>query len=187
MTIQGWILLTFVSYGLVLLPCFLAFYGEYNTPPVGPGCRSLSMLVYAYAQLIFVTLSAWSHFKVAATEDYWKLHPWLNCLRRPSLGIAVSIFILFPAWLTALVATIAGTLVQITGIFDNCTCNATGYWSFPSWSVVNLATDTEWDRQFGRYWKRVAYAALIFLVCVAYLGWWCQRFLRQKFIERVEH
>ena len=36
-------------------------------------------------------------------------------------------------------------------------------------------------------WKYAGYTALIFLACVTYLGWWCQRYLREKFIERVKH
>ena len=187
LSFQGWILLTLVAYSLVLFPCGLAFWSEYNTLPKGPGCRSLTMLLYTCAQTIFVILSAWSHFKVAHDSNYWKRHPWLDYWRRPSVGIIISVVFLFPAWLTAIFTTIAGTLMQITGIFENCTCNSTGYWSFPPGSFVSLATDTIYDRQNGGYWKRAAFAALIFLICVTYLGWWCQRFLREKFVERVKH
>ncbi len=64
MTVGGWIFLALVTYLLILFPCALAFWIEYNTPAMGVGCRALTILVYAGAQLTFVILSAWSHFKV---------------------------------------------------------------------------------------------------------------------------
>lgn len=83
--------------------------------------------------------------------------------------------------------TFAGTLMQITGIFQNCLCASNGYWSFGSDSTVQLAADTEADRGASLHWQKAGYAALIFLAVVTYLGWWCQRYLREKFMERVKH
>lgn len=77
--------------------------------------------------------------------------------------------------------------MQITGIYQNCLCSSTGL-HFSDYSLtVSLATDTRHDRQSSWQWKRAGYTALIFLACVTYLGWWCQRYLREKFIERVKH
>lgn len=76
--------------------------------------------------------------------------------------------------------------MQITGIFQNCVCAASGYWSFSSDSTVQLAADTEDDRHASLNWQTAGYTALIFLAVVTYLGWWCQRYLRAKFDERVK-
>ena len=187
MTIHSWICLALVAYSLILFPCALAFWIEYNTPPVGPGCRSLTILSYACAQSTFVVLSAWSHFKASHEDDYWMSHPWLNRLRRKWVGIAVAIVYLLPSWVVAVFTTFAGTLMQITGIFQNCICSSNGYWSFPPGSTVALAFDTEYDRHSSEHWTKAGYAALIFLACVTYLGWWSQRYLREKFIERAKH
>ena len=187
MTGYGWIFLAMTAYFLVLFPCALAFWIEFNTLPRGPGCRSMTVSVYACAQVIFVILSAWSHFKGSRTGDYWDHHKLLNRLRQQWVGIAVAIVFLLPAWLVAVFTTVAGTLMQITGVFQNCICLSTGYWSFPNGSVVTLSTDTEFDRRSSRQWVRAGYTALVFLACVTYLGWWCQRYLREKYIEQVEH
>ena len=52
---------------------------------------------------------------------------------------------------------------------------------------MNLAADTEADRHASLHWQKAGYTALIFLAVVTYLGWWCQCYLREKFIERVKH
>ncbi|KAL6713428.1 hypothetical protein ACLMJK_008893 [Lecanora helva] len=187
LTISTWIFLTLIAYTLVLLPCALALWIEINTPPTGLGCRSMTMVLWACVQSIFVVLCAWSHFKGTRTEKFWSDHAWLDHVRRPQTGILVAIVFLLPAWIVAVFTTFAGTLMQITGIFENCICLSTGYWSFPPGSTVSLATDTIHNRHASRYWNRAGYAALIFLACVTYLGWWSQRYLREKFIERVKH
>ena len=73
------------------------------------------------------------------------------------------------------------------GIFQNCLCASTGYWKFGSGATVSLASDTARDRASSRNWKVAGYIALVFLACVTYLGWWCQSYLRETFIERVKH
>ncbi|KAL2051235.1 hypothetical protein ABVK25_008483 [Lepraria finkii] len=78
--------------------------------------------------------------------------------------------------------TFTGTLMQITRIFENCWCAS----NFDH-TIVSLAGDTQDDRQSSWQWNRAGYIALIFLACVTYLGWWCQRYLREKFIERVKN
>ena len=77
--------------------------------------------------------------------------------------------------------------MQITGIYNNCICAANGYWAFTSNPPVQLASDTEAARLASQNWQKAGFTALIFLVVVTYLGWWCQRFLREKFRERVDH
>lgn len=94
---------------------------------------------------------------------------------------------LIPAWVAAVFTTFAGTLMQVSGIYQNCLCASTGYWSFGSTSTVQLAADTEADRHASLDWQKAGYTAVIFLAVVAYLGWWCQRYLREKFIDRVKH
>ena len=187
LTMQDWIFLAFVAYLLIFIPGALAFWIEYTTPALGIGCRALTILVYTGAQFVFVMLSAWSHFKAVHGPEYWDHHTWLNRLRRKWVGSLVSILLLLPAWISALFTTFAGTLMQISGICKNCYCASTGYWTFGPTSTVSLATDTEDARQSSWHWKRAGYTALGFLACVTYLGWWSQRYLREKFVECVKH
>lgn len=103
------------------------------------------------------------------------------------MGYTVALLFLLPALVVAVFVTFAGTLMQITGIYQNCFCASTGFWSFAEGSIVTLSTDTAYDRKTSWSWKRAGYTALGFLACVTYLGWWGQRYLREKFIDRVKH
>ena len=136
--------------------------------------------------MTFTAFSAWSHFKASQDQSFWEAHHWLGRLRRKWVGVSVAVILLAPAWVAAVFTTFAGTLMQITGIFNNCLCASSGYWSWGSTSTVNLAADTEADRYASRHWQKAGYTALIFLAVVTYLGWWCQCYLREKFMERVK-
>ncbi|KAL8704564.1 MAG: hypothetical protein Q9201_002299 [Fulgogasparrea decipioides] len=181
----NWLLLIVGAYCLVFLPCALAFWIEYATPPVGVRCRSLTILVYAICQFIFVLLSGWSHFKSAHGDDgdgYWQEHRWLDKLRCKWVGVCVAIFVLLPTWIAAVFTTFVGTLMQITGIYENCWCLATA----KSPATVSLASDTETDRHSSRYWSAAGYVALAFLFVMTYGAWWCQRYLRDVLLKRVD-
>ncbi|MCJ1324903.1 hypothetical protein MMC10_001565 [Thelotrema lepadinum] len=177
----GWLVLFLVTYFLVFIPCALAFWIEYRTPPVTVGCRSLTILLYMVAQTVFICFSTWSHIK-AFHETSWRPR-----LREKGVGIGFAIFPLFPTLFVALITTFAGTLMQITGIFQNCYCAASYTWTYRSSSTISLATDTLDDRASSETWNIAGYAALSVLGVVTVIGWWVQRFIRDVFIERVEH
>ena len=190
MSVWSWSLLTLSAYLLVFVPCALAFWIEYQTPSIGIKCRAMTILLYIVAQTIFVLLSAWSHFKAVQEDEFWKHDKWgrkLNRLRQKWVGILVGISILLPTWLLAVFVTFVGTLAQITGIFQNCTCAATYTWSYRPTSTVSLASDTLQDRLSSSPWNKAGYAALGILSLVTYLGWWFQRSNRDLFEERVKH
>ena len=173
-----WVFLIAGSYFLVILPCSLAFWIEYKTPPVGIGCRALTILSYAGCQLVFVFLSAWSHSKPIHNklmEKHKRFDRWLS--------VFLTFVFFLPSWITAIFMTFTGTLMQITGIYQNCWCAA----RIPSRSTVSLASDTEEDRGSSRHWSLAGYIAVGFLFLVTYCGWWGQRFLRHEFLKRVEH
>lgn len=177
----NWLFLIVGSYFLVFLPCALAFWIEYATPPVGFGCRAVTILVYAVCQFIFVILSAWSHFK-AVHSKYWRKHKRLD----KWVSGVVAILFLLPSWITAVFTTFAGTLMQITGIYQNCWC-AARFPSHATHATVSLASDTEEDRRSSRYWSTAGYIAVGGLFVVTYCGWWGQRYLRAEFLDRVDH
>ncbi|MCJ1433386.1 hypothetical protein MMC27_002746 [Xylographa pallens] len=182
-----WVFIIAASFGLVLIPCALAFWIEYTTPPIGLACRSLTILLYAVSQLIFINLAAWSHIIASWENENTKKGRWLHHFQKTWLGLLVTAIFLVPAWITATFTTVAGTLMAIIGIFNNCICGITiGYWFSPSKALVGLATDTESDRSSSWHWNRAGYTAVVFLACITYLGWWGQKFLREKFIQRVK-
>ena len=167
MTIQGWIALGLVTYFLVLFPCALAIWINYNIVPIGLMCRSMSILAYACAQCILILLSAWSHFKASHKKEYWDRHQWLNRSRQQWVGLIVTVLVLLPTWITAIFTTFAGTLMQLSGIFNNCFCNSAGYWSPHGEWTVELSTDSANDRRSSSNWNWAGYTALIFLGCVS--------------------
>ena len=186
MTIFEWEFLIFVTFSVILFPCALAFWIEYETLPIGLGCRSLTILVYTASQFFLILLSAWSHFKAGKSQAFWEAHRQLNRLKRRSIGILVAIFVMLPAWVSAIFTTFAGTLMQITGIHQNCVCSVPATkWLNLNNATIELATDTELDRLPSVHWKQAGYIALGFLACVTYLGYWCQRYLRDQFVARV--
>lgn len=176
----SWVLLALFSYFLVFLPCALAFWIEYATPPIGVGCRALTILVYAGCQFVFVILSAWSHFKSVKEAEYWDDHRPLGALRSKCLGKFVGWVILLPVWAIALFTTFAGTLMQITGIYRNCWCASTWH------GTVYLASDTQVNRDSASFWKPAGYTAVIFLFSLTYVSWWLQRRLRNEFLKIVD-
>ena len=99
----------------------------------------------------------------------------------------MAVTFLLPAWVIAVFTTFAGTLMQTIEILENCVCLSTGYWSFPQESTVTLASDTELDRRSGQHWARAGDTAVIFLPCLTYMGWWCERYLREKCVKRARY
>lgn len=203
--LRGWFGLFVIAYLLVLIPCGLAFWIEYRTPPVTVGCRSMTILLYMVTQTIFMIYYAWSHFK--AFRNFREME-WCGWLRRKAVRIRSTMLIFAPAWLLAVstkifgllttclagltmllavFTTFVGTLMQITGIFQNCSCAATYSWAYRSDSTVSLATDTQSDRASSDTWNHAGYSALAVLGFVTLSGWWCQRYIRDIFIERVQH
>ena len=210
--LRGWLGLFVIAYLLVLAPCGLAFWIEYRTPPVTVGCRSMTILLYMVAQTIFMISSAWSHFKAFRG---FRNEEWCGWLRRNSVRIRSTISTFAPAWLSAVFTaifgvfttclavltmllavftmllavftTFVGTLMQITGIFQNCSCAATYTWAYRSDSTVSLAKDTQSDRASSGTWKTAGRSALAVLGAVTLIGWYCQRYIRDVFIERVQH
>jgi hypothetical protein len=51
--------------------------------------------------------------------------------------------------------------------------------------MFELPTDTAGDREASKYWANCGYAAIGFMAFVCYIGWWYQRYLRRRFMQRV--
>ncbi|MCJ1369577.1 hypothetical protein MMC20_000789 [Loxospora ochrophaea] len=183
----GWIGLIVVAVFLIMFPCAIAFWIEFQTPARGVACRALTIIVYTVGQIVMIILTAWSHFKASQDANDWTRHAWLRHLKHKWLGYFVALLLLFPAWLAALFATFAGTLMQITGIFENCLCGMSiGHWIHSGTGIVSLAQDTEADRLSSSDWIEAGTLAMVFLAAITYLGWWAQKYLRETFTFRVE-
>ena len=171
-----WVFLTFVTLLLIFIPCALAFAIEFRTPPVTVGCRSITILLYFAFQLILLAFSVRSHCKAFrnSSQD-------LNSSK--TLRQVLGEIVLFWSIGASIFVTFVGTLAQITGIFQNCWCAAT-----PNWkpATVSLATDTQNDRDSSGLRNIIGYLALGVLFTVTFLGWYLQRYIRDKFIQRIK-
>lgn len=172
--IIGWGALTFIASVLIGVPCALAFVTSYYTPTVGLSCRTLTFVLYFVFQA-------------------WLAALWLVDFRRPEQtplynarsGLPTVFFILvLLGFAGSLFTTIAGTLLQLIGVFRNCGC------SVPTWAwrpgsgdfrFVISTNSAEMIRLAGLYWLSTGVASLALLMSFCYLGWWYQESVRQRF------
>ena len=105
----------------------------------------------------------------------------------PRIILALCLFIAICAMGLSLFTAFVGTLMQIIGVYHNCLCSIpVGSWHTTRDSeMFNLPTDTAEDRDASKYWASCAYVAIGFMALVCYVGWWYQRYLRRRFMQRV--
>lgn len=99
---------------LLMIPSLLAFLTSYNTPRTGFSCHSGTYLIYAITQVVECL--------------FWGWEVWLKCLygerwseartRAKTINWCGQMFAGFFAILTA----VAGTLLQLLGVYRTCTC-----------------------------------------------------------------
>ena len=177
----AWSYLVFFAVFLILGPFVLAYLTAYYTPTVGLSCRSFTFVLYFICQ-------GW----LSITWG-WKFH---NTYRRmegeadeKTDHVDVALFISTGiGFCGAMLTTIAGTFMQIVGVYRNCKCmipmNAWGSSSSP----VVLSTNTAQQIDLaGRYWLKTSIASIVWLVVTCYVGWWYQRHWRSFFKTLVDH
>lgn len=190
-----WMFLIILASALLGLPCGLAIWIEYRTPPVSVGCRTMTIMLYVIAQAVLLFFSAFYHYRAfqkdnsrndghteqGAQHDHTERKSKWRLLRRTLFYFTLYLFLAL-----AVIMTFVGTLMQITGIFQNCWCADDHQFSSKKSAYVSLSTDTENDRESALPWNEAGGTAVTFFGIVAYGGWWRQRFIRDTFIERGE-
>lgn len=175
---------------LIALPASAAAVVSFATPPVGWGCRSLSMTLYASCQMLLSTqymIRHWVRYekRVLPPPNRWYqlLNPSINFILKVLSSNYWNVFPLFISFFMS----IGGTAMQIIGVLRNCFC----YVNTPMWldlghAVVNVANDTEQARKSNRYWIIMGSVATAFMVGTAYAGWWYQDYVKQRFLDAVD-
>jgi hypothetical protein len=112
--------------------------------------------------------------------------------RKDKIWLAVTWFLTFATVIASIVAvfvTLGRTLMEVLGVYDSCICGITATAWFPASrrnaAVRFLASDTAGFRSSARLWGWCGFTAIIFMSVMCYLGYWYQRYLREKFIESV--
>jgi hypothetical protein len=179
LTAMNWAGITLAAIMLIFIPCILAGLVSYNTPKVGLSCRSLTFLVYFCAQVALILANLWRHIFADYNETF-------RGLGRPNqIMTAAGMFLVGCAALISIFTTVAGTLMQLIGIYRNCLCVIlASEWPNPTNATIPLASDTATPRHSSKYWSGTGYGAIGFIAAVCYGGWWYQRFLHSKFVKK---
>ena len=177
-----WALLVFSpAFLLIALPPAAGGILTYATPPVGWGCRSLSLILYAGTQVVLTFIAA---IKAATSgKNFWFSRP-----KATRLIHIVSVSVFIPVSALSFLTMIGSTLMYIMGIFQNCFCYITAnHWPNPdSGPGIHVASDTRDQRTSGQYWIIMSTVAAGFMALIGYGGWWYQRKIRREFAEQVK-
>ncbi|KAG0639023.1 hypothetical protein HOY80DRAFT_1076085 [Tuber brumale] len=150
-----------LSWGFVLFSCVCATVLSYTTPNVGLGCRSVNHIIYASIAL----LNALTHVAkdtLEGSKDSRKQ------LKYPRTYQAVRVFYRTMTWVNAVFILIGGSVLQLTGVYQNCWCKA-GIVGRNANSTVILSSNTYTHQYWAKAsWLKVAYTAYgeVGLFCV---------------------
>jgi hypothetical protein len=185
----------FVTAVLINLPLIAGAVVAWRTPPIGWGCRSLSFICYAGIQLwLTLFFVAWHEppkhtiivpapgtmtFLETCLQVGWfltKLSWWALTTVAFCLGLPLSLFV-----------ALGGTLMQVIGVYRNCFC----YVNAPEWyrkdqAYVQVATDTQEQRDSSRNWITFGTIATSFMAACCLVGWWYQARLRRRYTRVVK-
>lgn len=165
LTAMNWAGITFAAIMLIFIPCILAGLVSYNTPKVGLSCRSLTFLVYFCAQVVLILANLWRHI----FADYDKTYKGPG--QPKQIMTAAGMFLVGCAALVSIFTTIAGTLMQLIGIYRNCLCGIlASEWPNSINATIPLASDTATSRHSRKYWGGTGYGAIRFIAAVCYVG-----------------
>ncbi|KPI36731.1 uncharacterized protein AB675_10034 [Cyphellophora attinorum] len=104
------------------------------------------------------------------------------------LGGVASIVLLPARWIIIFLSVftvVGGTIMQVSGIYTNCFC----YINSPYWfrldqsPGVNVASDTQGQRDASQGWLILGIVATVFMIFTSYVAWLYQSSMRIKFRE----
>jgi hypothetical protein len=197
-----WLLIVLPTLVLVSLPPAAGAVVAHQTPPIGWGCRSLTLVSYAGAQSLMVLCNGVRHqFRASDSQALPANHRNATVSRSkhlvgrlvymllaiskcwPQFLLAISSF----AGILSLFTALGGTIMQVTGVYKNCYCYVnSGMWLNLDNAYVNVASDTADQRNASHNWIYMGCVATGFMVTCCYVGWWYQQTLRTKYRQSIE-
>lgn len=196
-SVNDWAVLNLKALALISVPCVLGGLTAYTTPPLCVSCRSLSILVYLWSEIILIMLQNWDYAcwgmpkleKNAEWVDQYRKErirsPWLETIMLTTWRITYSI-----ATLAALLSAIGGTLLQLIGVFRTCLCSVPiQYWSdlsAPAAVIPVGSNSAAQQRDAERFWEPTGITATLFLAVTCFYCWWYQTRLRIQYEKIVE-
>ncbi|RYP92419.1 hypothetical protein DL770_001436 [Monosporascus sp. CRB-9-2] len=173
---------------ILIIPWALAFSVAYLTPVIGISCRSATVLAYACCQSFLVIL--WSvHTSPKAREardNARERRQW-----KAFLGLWTITGIYYLVGITSVCVTIAGTVMQLVGVYRNCVCKAGLYYGLPttrdrSGAMVKLSTDTQIERDTASYWKALGGSGVCWLIVLCLVAGWHRVRMRQRCLDLID-
>ena len=171
---------------IIGVPCGLAITVSYYTPEIGPSCRSVTVMSYLACQtlLVFLWFFHSSHkLRELRKDPTIKLRLWLT------LWIVSIVYVV--VGFLALGIAMAGTIMQLLGVYRNCVCKAGLWYGLPttkdtSRALVLISTDTADMRESAWLWKRcgivgIAWVGVCSIVCAIH-----RLRMRQRCLNLVE-
>lgn len=195
-----WLYLVLLTLFLVATPYLLAFLTSFYTPQVGLSCRSFTFTLYFIFQVILAILWLADFHREQPTPLVKRAAvPWGsgkrrddsdNAGRQPTRMLPLPTpfaCLLFFGLAGAAFSTIAGTLLQIIGVYRNCLCGI----PMSSWiskqGFLVIGTNTAERIYYARrFWLQTGVASIILLIVTCYVGWWYQRHWRIRFTRIID-
>ncbi|KAI1803274.1 hypothetical protein F4811DRAFT_572212 [Daldinia bambusicola] len=179
-------------YGFVLyfVPTFFSVLVSYTTPQPGFGCRSLIVFAYGVSQLILqlLWLIRW-YFSKRSTQG--RSNNSLYTVVNSGLIYLWYFFFLFAIFLGAF-TSIGGTIFVLTNVLTNCFCALPAKYWIDRWTnpeALIFVDDSTWEQLYyaEKWWFPAGVVGVVFMTIVAYIGWWYQRSLRQRYCDVVDN
>jgi len=185
---------------LIGLPPVAGAVVAWKTPPSGWGCRSLTLVCYVGMQIVVMQIHEMQRYATNTPQ----LFPWIQPEGRSSARhlptSAVRILCVLETggrwslqplyWLAcaaALFTAIGGTLMQTMGVYKNCFCSVNaGMWFNLDEAFIEVATDTQAQRDSTGHWLVMGCLATGFIIACAYVGWWYQMVITTECRRRIE-
>jgi hypothetical protein len=189
-------LIGIAAFFLIIIPSILGLIVAYQTPEIGFSCRSIVILLYTCSQVVLVVYYAFhsywiSHGTVDDDEEikyhqHGKFRKWFLCSQ--SAFVHHTLHTLFVAVLMiSIITCVAGTLLEVMGVFRNCLCLATvNDWFNPNAQILLNPLASLVSQKSHQWWAPTGWSAIGFMLVVCVSGWWYQLVLRLRFEKRVE-
>ncbi|KAI8961180.1 hypothetical protein F5Y11DRAFT_237805 [Daldinia sp. FL1419] len=177
-------------YGFILyfIPTFFSVLVSYTTPQPGFSCRSLILFAYCISQLFLQLLWLLRWYFSKRGQRKGTSHLWYKLAKSTSIYLWYLMF-LFGVFLGTF-TSVGGTIFVLTNVLTNCFCAIPAKYWWDRWTnpkALIFVDDSTWEQLYyaEKWWFPAGVAGVIFMTFVAYIGWWYQRSLRQRYCDLV--
>ncbi|KAK1759829.1 hypothetical protein QBC47DRAFT_450231 [Echria macrotheca] len=175
---------------ILVVPWTLAFLVSYLTPEIGVSCRSATVMAYAISQLLLIFLW-YFHSSPDVRHKRHNAQALGHTVRRFGYWLLSALYYVVGS--ISMVVTVAGTIMQLVGVYRNCVCKAGLYYGLPTTpfaavatAQVKLSTDTQLDRDQAHNWMLLGGCGIIWLVFVCAVAGWHRVRMRQRCLQLID-